>query len=173
MRMVRAAAMPTWPASRPASRLGTVGTRVVTVSVVLTVWLLPGVVDGRVSGPLVVGASCGRTFAFRGDRRIVVELSRALANYTGRTGMLDRCRPWSVTVWRAGRQLKLEIADGAGVTVVREVGGVQVAAAVVDSWVRGAAATARRASPRRVDSGRTTSVITPSGRGHRADSADT
>src|SRR5260221_11746591 len=168
MRMVRAAAMRTWPASRPARRPGTVATKVVTVSVVLTVWLLPGVVDGRVSGPSMVGASCGRTVAFRGDRRIVVELSRALANYTVRTGMLDRCRPWSVTVWRAGRQLKLEIADGAGLTVVREVGGVQVAAAVVDSWVHSAAPTTRPASTPHADGARAAPLATAVVRSRRA-----
>jgi hypothetical protein len=45
------------------------------------------------------------------------------------------CHHWAVTVWRTGPQVTVELADGQGLTVVRRVSDMQVAAAVVDSWL--------------------------------------
>jgi hypothetical protein len=94
---------------------------------------VPGAVWGR-SAP-----SCGPALALRGDRRDVAQLWRALGRYDAQPGRPVRCpagdRRWSVSMWRTGSRFTLEIADGAGLVVVRQVGGVDAAAAVVDSWL--------------------------------------
>jgi hypothetical protein len=81
-------------------------------------------------------AACAPTLALAGDRAEVVLLSRALARYQREASPPAGCGHFQVTVRRTGPGLTVEIANGDGLDVVRQVGGAEVAAAVVDSWLQ-------------------------------------
>jgi hypothetical protein len=77
--------------------------------------------------------ACAAALSLRGDQREVQQLSLSLARYEPRVSA--GCRRWAVAIWRTGSQVTVEMEDGQGRGVVRRVSDVNVAAAVVDSWL--------------------------------------
>jgi len=79
--------------------------------------------------------ACRSAVSLRGEPHEVQQLSRSLERYDEGGDPAASCRSWSVTIWRSGAQVTIELADGQGLTIVRQVSDVRVAAAVVDSWL--------------------------------------
>src|SRR5262245_36048518 len=79
--------------------------------------------------------ACAGAMTVSGERDEVAAVSAALARYHDGDARSD-CRRWRVVVSRAGASLRIEIHDADGLDVVRRVGGPEVAAAVIDSWIR-------------------------------------
>jgi hypothetical protein len=72
----------------------------------------------------------------QGEARDVHELTLALARYDVGASPPTLCRPWLVALHREGARMTVEMSSPRGLKVVRRVSDVQVAAAVVDSWLQ-------------------------------------
>jgi hypothetical protein len=124
---------------------------------------LPSTARARQDAP----AGCEAELSLSGDRHEVAALSRALARYHEDGRSPARCGGWSVTVRRTGPSLTIEIVDRDGLDVVRQVGGADVAAAVIDSWLHRDLHATRRS---RVGPDKSPSATTPPQRMQRRES---
>ncbi|HET6283777.1 MAG TPA: hypothetical protein VFH73_22680 [Polyangia bacterium] len=121
--------MVTWTTLSIAPNLGRALGLLVTATMVPA--LAPGPAQARASS-----GACEPAVSVRGDSEEALRISRALNRFQITDHTAPGCGMWLVTASRAGSQLALQIDDGHGLTLVRRVSSADVAAAVIDSWVR-------------------------------------